>query len=72
VLAALGFLALSCFREAYPCDEQTATLLAAECRAKYAQCQRAGHADDCPATQECTKKALDRQEYCAKQFGEDP
>ncbi|HEX9641812.1 MAG TPA: hypothetical protein VGB13_10930 [Candidatus Krumholzibacteria bacterium] len=68
----MGFVLAGCFREAYPCDEETAAVLIASCRAKYEECRLAGHAADCPATDECRQIALERQAYCATQIQENP
>jgi len=67
-LCVAGLLVASCFREAYPCDEQTALALVAKCAAAYKECELAGHADDCPATAECDRLALERQERCEDQI----
>ena len=58
-------LLVGCYREAYPCDEETAAVLVAQCAAQYEKCRLAGHAADCPATAECDKIAEERQKHCA-------
>jgi len=62
---AVALLALACYREAYPCDEETEAVLLANCAAQYEQCRFAGQAADCPATGECEQIARERQEHCA-------
>jgi hypothetical protein len=68
----VGLFVLGCYREAYPCDDETAAVLAANCAAQYEACRLAGHAADCPATGECRRIALERQKRCAKQIQESP
>lgn len=72
-LLALAIVAVSCYREAYPCDEETFLAMVAHCQAKYAECKAKNIPDvDCPSAAECDRLALDRQKYCAKQIQESP